>query len=131
MQWLLKIVLATLCLVTIVTCNQPHLANVSNKSIRVGTIIIKATNGIRGPVELIIDNYLVPVECTDKKRKYSSLEITGLTSGVVHNISLASAKEVFGPDQLDLILDNNHGEYRIIFSKPFQTCNKKTGGYRI
>jgi hypothetical protein len=92
------------------------LKELPSKEIKVGTVILKITNGIRGQIELLIDGNHTPIENIKNKNNYSYLEINGLTVGK-HHFLIMSNREVLGPSQFELEINEKHGEYKNIFSK--------------
>jgi hypothetical protein len=100
-----------------VACGKPK-AIKPGKPVPAGTVLLQFTKKVQGPVDLTIDGMRIPVQNVAKKGKH--LVISGLANGK-HHIVLLSAKDAFGPDQLDMELTEGHGEFKVLFSQQFNS----------
>ncbi len=81
-----------------------------------GTVVFQFTQKVVGPMELALDGVRIPVQQKAKGGKH--LVIRGLAPGR-HRFFLSSAREAFGPDQLELELGPEAGLFRVLFSTRF------------
>jgi len=82
-----------------------------------GTMILRFTRKVRGPVELSLDGARIPVAQTPKAS--TSLVIKGLAPGK-HRFFLSSAREIFSPDLSDLEMPADKGVYQIVLTQKFE-----------
>jgi hypothetical protein len=80
-----------------------------------GTVLFLFTRKVEGPVDLSVDGTRVPVLKEGHRRKCSRLEVSGLAPGR-HRLVLLSPLESFGPDQVELDLGADRGEFRVVFA---------------
>ncbi len=81
-----------------------------------GTVLLRFTRKVHGPLELSLDGTRIPVSQYPKGAR--SLMIKGLTPGQ-HRFFLASAREVFSPDSGELDLPAGKGLYKIVLTQTF------------
>ncbi len=79
-----------------------------------GTVIIRFTRTVKGPVELSLDGSRIPVQQLPKGAR--SLEIRGLAPGK-HRYFLTSQRETFSPDMGELDLPANGGLYQVTLTQ--------------
>jgi len=119
MKGSLSQVLLAICITCVgLACRKPQ-AIMPSKPVPPGTVLLMFTRKVEGPVELTVDGTRIPVEKVSRK-KCSRLEVTGLAQGK-HQFILLSPLEAFGPDQVDVDLGPQNGEYRVLFSQQFRS----------
>jgi hypothetical protein len=110
--------LATCVVLAGLACGEPR-PLAPARPVPPGTVLVRFTRKVEGPVELTIDGTRTPVERTSRK-KCRSLEISGLAPGK-HHLLLMSPLEAFGPDQLDVNLDGTAGVFQVVYAQQFQS----------
>lgn len=88
------------------------------KPVPAGTVLFQFTRKVKGPVDLTVDGMRIPVQGIGKKSLH--LAIRGLPLGK-HHIVLLSALEAFGPDQVDVDLKEDKGEFVVLFAQEFNS----------
>ncbi|HET8714335.1 MAG TPA: hypothetical protein VFM16_00815, partial [Holophagaceae bacterium] len=83
---------ALLLLAPAVACRKIPLE--PKKPLPAGTLALRFSREVKGPLELMVDDVRVPVETAGKKGNV--LVVTGLSVGL-HRYFLASSLDVFGP----------------------------------
>ena len=82
-----------------------------------GTVVLRFTRKVVGPVELSIDGTRIPI--TKAPKGANSLVIKGLAPGK-HRFFLASGREIFSPDSGDLDMPTDKGIYQIVLTQKFE-----------
>lgn len=95
-------------------CGRPR-AIMPTRPVPAGTALFLFTRKVEGPVDLTVDGTRVPVARSGHK-KGRSLAVAGLAPGK-HRFVLLSPREAFGPDQLEIDLGGDRGEYRVLFTQ--------------
>jgi hypothetical protein len=82
-----------------------------------GTVILRFTRKVSGPVELSLDGARIPV--TQAPKGATSLMIKGIAPGK-HRYFLSSSREIFSPDLSDLEMPTDKGIYQIVLTQKFE-----------
>lgn len=88
------------------------------KPVPAGTVEFQFTHKVKGPIDLTVDGIRIPVQASGKKCLH--LYVRGLPLGK-HHLALLSALEAFGPDQVDVDLKEDKGEFVVLFSQEFNS----------
>jgi hypothetical protein len=88
------------------------------KPLPAGTLMLRFTRPVKGPIELSLDGTRVPV--AQGKKGGTLLVVQGLAPGK-HHYFLASPLDAFGPDSDEVWLPEDRGEYRVLLSQHFQS----------
>ncbi len=113
----LRLALPALVLLTASTaCRKLPLT--PEKPLPAGTLMLRFTRQVRGPLELTLDGARVPV--TQGKKGGIKLVVQGLAPGK-HHYFLSSPLDAFGPDSEEVWLPEDRGEYRVVMSQRFQS----------
>ncbi|MBS1767460.1 MAG: hypothetical protein JST05_08690 [Acidobacteria bacterium] len=78
-----------------------------------GTLVLRFSRALKGPLELTLDDVRVPVEV---KKKGNALVITGLSVGL-HRYFLSSAQDAFGPATGEVSLPDDRGGYEVVLAQ--------------
>lgn len=100
---------ALLLLAPAVACRKIPLE--PKQALPAGTLALRFSREIKGPLELTLDDVRVPVETAGKKGNV--LVVTGLSVGL-HRYFLSSARDVFGPAAGQVALPDDRGVYEIV-----------------
>ncbi|HJU83630.1 MAG TPA: hypothetical protein VJ600_05435 [Holophagaceae bacterium] len=112
----LRLALPALVLLTASTaCRKMPLT--PEKPLPAGTLMLRFTRAVKGPLELNMDGVRVPV--AQGRKGGIRLVVQGLAPGK-HHYFLSSPLDAFGPDSDDIWLPEDRGEYRIVLSQRFQ-----------
>jgi hypothetical protein len=115
-----KLVLPAACLVLAgLACGKPR-PIVPRQPVPAGTVLFHFTKKVEGPVDLTVDGTRVPVAKTGRKKKCTSLRVTGLAPGR-HRFILLSPLEAFGPDQVDVELTEAGGAFKVLFAQELKS----------
>lgn len=82
-----------------------------------GTVILRFTRKVHGPVELSMDGARIPI--TQASKGATILMIKGLAPGK-HRYFLSSAREIFSPDLSEIDMPTNKGLYQIVLAQKFE-----------
>jgi hypothetical protein len=88
----------------------------SPKPLPSGTVVLRFTRKVHGPLELSLDGTRIPVAQYPKGAW--SLVIKGLAPGK-HRYFLSSPKEIFSPDLADLDMPSDKGVYEVVLTQKF------------
>lgn len=103
---------ALLLLAPAVACRKIPLE--PKKPLPAGTLALRFSRELKGPLELTLDGTRVSVESSGKKGNV--LVITGLSVGL-HRYFLASSQDVFGPASGQVSLSEDRGVYEIVLAQ--------------
>lgn len=106
--------LALVSLATAAGCTKIPLK--PTKALPAGTVVLRFTRKIAGPLDLSIDGTRVPV--AQSKKGGRLLRIQGLDAGR-HQIFLSSPRDAFGPAQREISLPDDGGFYEVVFAQRF------------
>ncbi|HJU84206.1 MAG TPA: hypothetical protein VJ600_08340 [Holophagaceae bacterium] len=81
-----------------------------------GTLVLRFTRPVKGPLELAVDGARIPV--TQGRKGGLRLVVSGLAPGK-HHYFLSSSLDAFGPDADEFWLPDDRGEYRVVLSQRF------------
>jgi len=104
--------LALLVATALVGCKKVPLT--PSKPVPAGSVSVRFTRAVQGPVELSIDGVRIPVKQTAKE--CTSLQVSGLSVGK-HRFFLTSQRETFSPDAGEWDLDAAKGVYLVALSQ--------------
>jgi hypothetical protein len=102
--------------VALVGCKKLPLT--SSKPVPAGSVVLRFTRSVKGPVELIIDGARIPVKQASKEG--SSLQIAGLAPGK-HRFFLTSEHEAFSPDAGVWEVDAAKGIYEVVLCQNLES----------
>lgn len=104
--------LALLVATALVGCKKVPLT--SSKPVPAGSVVVRFTRSVKGPLELSIDGTRIPVKQVAKEGL--SLQISGLAPGK-HRFFLTSEHETFSPDSGEWELDAAKGLYLVALTQ--------------
>lgn len=83
------------------------------KALPAGTLVLRFSRVLKGPLDLTLDDVRVPVEV---KKKGNALVITGLSVGL-HRYFLSSPQDAFGPASGQVSLSDDRGGYEVVLAQ--------------
>ena len=107
--------LAAVAVLSVAACKKIPLKPA--KPLPVGTVVLRFTRPIKGPLDLSIDGTRIPVSQDPKGG--SVLTVTGLSSGS-HRYLLSSRRDAFSPDKAEFTLPDDGGFYEVVFAQRFE-----------
>jgi hypothetical protein len=110
-----RVVPAAVVILAGLACAKPR-PIVPERPVPAGTALFLFTRKVEGPVDLTGDGTRVPVVQAGRKKKCKRLAVSGLAPGR-HRFVVLSTQEAFGPDQIELELGADRGEYRVLFAQ--------------
>ncbi|HJV90555.1 MAG TPA: hypothetical protein VJ623_09640 [Holophagaceae bacterium] len=81
-----------------------------------GTVVLRFSKAVAGPLDLAVDGTRVPVAQGPKGGKF--LRIEGLKAGQ-HKLFISSPRDAFSPDQAEITLPDDGGYYDVVFAQRF------------
>ena len=84
------------------------------KAVPAGTLALRFSRDLKGPIELTMDDVRVPVEVV--KKRGNTLVISGLSVGL-HHYFIASPQDAFGPAGGEASLSEDRGVYEIVLAQ--------------
>jgi hypothetical protein len=79
-----------------------------------GTLALRFSRELKGPLELTLDDARIPVEAP--KKKGNVLVVTGLSTGL-HRYFLSSPQDAFGPANGEVSLSEDRGVYEVVLAQ--------------
>ena len=84
------------------------------KALPAGTLALRFSRDLKGPLDLSIDDVRIPV--TVVKKKGNTVVVSGLSVGL-HRYFIASPQEAFGPAGGEASLSEDRGVYEIVLAQ--------------
>lgn len=103
---------ALLLLAPAVACRKIPLT--APKPLPAGTLVLRFSRELKGPLELTLDDVRTPV--TVVKKKGNALVITGLSTGL-HHYFIAGPQDAFGPAGGEVALPDDRGVYEVVLAQ--------------
>ncbi len=114
-----KYIFVSLLLIATLSCSSIFSTpQALSKSLPPGTLVLKFTRNIKGPIELSIDGVRINVEQTNKGG--NALTVSGLEIGA-HQFLISSQNDAFGPNSSEFALPDDEGIIIPIFSQSFNS----------
>ena len=85
-----------------------------SKPLPAGTLALRFSRDLKGPLELTMDDVRVPV--TQAKKRGNTLVVTGLSTGL-HRYFLTSPQDAFGPAAGEASLSEDRGVYEVVLAQ--------------
>lgn len=84
------------------------------KPLPAGTLVLRFSRELKGPLELTLDDVRTPVAVA--KKKGNALVISGLSTGL-HHYFISGPQDAFGPAGGEVSLADDHGAYEVILAQ--------------
>lgn len=113
-----KFVLVLLPFVFLLGCSKLTTQLTKPDILAPGTLVLKFSKNIKGPIDLTIDGFRIKVDQTSKGG--NTLTITGLEP-TSHRYTISSPNDAFGPSSAEIVLPDDEGISVRIFAQSFDS----------
>ena len=86
----------------------------SPKPLPAGTLVLRFSRDLKGPLDFTLDDVRIPLETP--KKKGNALVVTGLAVGL-HRYFLSSPSDAFGPAAGEVSLSEDRGVYEVVLAQ--------------
>ena len=83
------------------------------KALPAGTLALRFSRDLKGPIELSVDDVRIPVSAP---KKGNTLVVSGLSVGL-HHYFISSPQEAFGPAGGEASLSEDRGVYEVVLAQ--------------
>ena len=86
----------------------------TSKPLPAGTLALRFSRDLKGPLELTMDDVRIPV--AQVKKRGNTLVVAGLSTGL-HHYFLTSPQDAFGPASGEVSLSDDRGVYEVVLAQ--------------